>query len=203
MGVKSRRAKHSADTRHALISAARGLWGQRGSGATSLDEICARAGLTKGALYHHFRNKEDLFLAVYAQVEDDLVLAGAARASRTTDSWDQLRAAGQGFLQVCARPDTRRIILEAPVVLGWEEARAVERDHALGQLEIALQDAAAAGLVDAGNPYVLAQLLSAVFHEAGMIVAGAGPDPSLRAQVEKELDFVLSRLRTARTHQRH
>ena len=199
MVVKSRRAKHSADTRRALVAAARRLWGERGSGATSLDEVCAHAGVTKGALYHHFRNKEDLFLAVYAHVEDDLVRAGAARADRRSDRWDQLRAAGQGFLEVCASPDTRRIILEAPAVLGWEKARAVERDHALGLLEAAVQEAATAGLVDSTSPPVLAQLLSAVFHEAGMIVAGAGSDEDVRERVERELDVVLSRLRAAPT----
>jgi AcrR family transcriptional regulator len=197
MAVKSRRAKHSADTRQALVAAARRLWGQRGSGATSLDEVCARAGVTKGALYHHFRNKEDLFLAVYAQVEDDLVRAGAARADQVSDRWDQLRTAGEGFLEVCARPDTRRVILEAPAVLGWEQARAVERDHALGLLETAVREAATAGLVDSTSPHVLAQLLSAVFHEAGMIVAGAGTDEDLHERVKKELGIVLSRLRAA------
>jgi AcrR family transcriptional regulator len=196
MVVKSRRAKHSADTRQALVAAARRLWSHRGSSATSLDDVCGRAGVTKGALYHHFRNKHDLFLAVYAQVEDDLVQAGAARAARVGDVWDRLRAAGQGFLEVCARPDTRRVILEAPAVLGWEKARAVEQDHALGQLETALEQAAAAGLTDSTSPHILAQLLSAIFHEAGMIVAGAGPDTDLRDQVERELDMMLGRLRS-------
>jgi AcrR family transcriptional regulator len=197
MIVKSRRARHSADTRQALVAAARRLWGQRGYGASSLDDVCARAGVTKGALYHHFRDKEDLFLAVYAQVEDALVRAGTARTDRDADIWSQLRAAGQGFLEICARTDTRRIILEAPAVLGWEKTRAVERDHALGQLETALQEAATAGLVDSTSPRVLAQLLSAVFHEAGMIVAGAGPGHNVQNEVERELDMVLRRLRSA------
>src|SRR6267378_255388 len=98
MVVKSRRQLHTADTRQALVSAARRLWSRHGYAATSLDDVCARAGVTKGALYHHFQNKEDLLRAVYADVEDDLVRAGAARGLAAGGLWDQLRAAGQGFL---------------------------------------------------------------------------------------------------------
>ena len=81
MVVKSRRADHAADTRRALVTSARRLFGQRGYTATSLDDICDRAGVTKGALYHHFRNKEDLFVEALEQVEEDLVRAGAADAN--------------------------------------------------------------------------------------------------------------------------
>jgi AcrR family transcriptional regulator len=198
MVVKSRRELHSADTRRALVSAARWLWSGRGYGAVSLDEVCARAGVTKGALYHHFRSKEDLFLAVYAEVEEDFVLAGAASADPKSDLWDQLRAAGRAFLEVCARPDNRRIVVEAPVVLGWERARAVEREHALGQLEEALEAAASANVLNSAAPSVLAQLLSAVFHEAGMMVAAADHNEAVREQVENELDAVLGRMQRER-----
>ena len=196
MVVKSRQALHSADTRRALVAAARRLWSARGYGAASLDEVCARAGVTKGALYHHFRNKEDLFLAVYAEVEEEFVRAGSAATDPSADLWDTLGAAGRAFLDVCARPDTSRIVVEAPVVLGWERARAVEREHALGQFEDGLEGAVAAGILDSAAPRVLAQLLSAVFHEAGMIVAASDNDDALREQVENELDALFDRMRS-------
>lgn len=77
----SRRAAHAADTRRALITAARRLFSRRGYAGTSLDEVCERARVTKGALYHHFQNKEDLFIAVLEEVEADFVRAGTAAVS--------------------------------------------------------------------------------------------------------------------------
>src|SRR5437660_9704327 len=112
--VKSRRSQHTADTRAALCKAARRLFAQRGYGAVSLDEVCRRARVTKGALYHHFENKQDLFLAVYEQVEDDLLRAGENAVADDADFWSQLSAVGRAFLDVCARSDTRQIILDAP-----------------------------------------------------------------------------------------
>src|SRR5438034_2844984 len=113
--VKSRRSQHAEDTRTALLKAARRLFGQRGYAAVSLDEVCGRARVTKGALYHHFQNKQDLFLAVYEQLEEDFVEAGTkAVAEGADDFWAVLGAAGRGFLDVCARPGARQIILDAP-----------------------------------------------------------------------------------------
>jgi AcrR family transcriptional regulator len=161
----------------------------------SLDEVCARARVTKGALYHHFENKQDLFLGVYEQVEDDLLHAGEAAASGEGDFWGQLAAAGRGFLDVCARPDTRQIILDAPAVLGWAKARAAEERSALGQLRTGIEAAVEAGVLESSAPAILAQLLFALFHEAGMTVAASGGAEVARAHVSTELDRVLLALR--------
>src|SRR5437763_5028773 len=196
--VKSRRSQHSADTRAGLVKAARGLFGKRGYGAVSLDEVCARARLTKGALYHHFENKQDLFLAVYEGVEEDFVRAGeeaVAAAADDADFWSQLSAAGRAFLDVCARPDTRQIILDAPAVLGWAKARAAEERSALAQLQAGIEAAVDAALIESSAPRVLAQLLFALFHEAGMTVAASGDPEGARADVGVELDRVLLGLR--------
>src|SRR5207302_2773973 len=101
--VKSRRSQHTADTRGALLKAARGLFGKSGYAAVSLDEVCARARVTKGALYHHFENKQDLFLGVYEQVEEDLLDAGTRAVPADADFWASLSLAGRAFLDVCAR----------------------------------------------------------------------------------------------------
>jgi AcrR family transcriptional regulator len=178
-----------------LVKAARGLFGRRGYAAVSLDEVCRRARVTKGALYHHFENKQDLFLAVYEQVEDDLVREGARSVAGDHDFWTQLSGAGRAFLEVCSRPDTRQIILDAPSVLGWAKARAAEERSALGQLQAGLEAATDAGMVDSAAPAVLAQLLFALFHEAGMTVAAAGDPDRARAEVSAELDRVLLGLR--------
>jgi AcrR family transcriptional regulator len=193
--VKSRRSQHTADTRAALLKAARRLFGERGYAAVSLDEVCARARVTKGALYHHFENKEDLFLGVYEQVEDDLLRAGETAVAPDSDFWSQLSAAGRAFLEVCARPDTRQIILDAPAVLGWAKTRSAEERSALGQLQAGIEAAVEAGVIDSSAPAVLANLLFALFHEAGMTVAASSDTEAARADVSVELDRVILGLR--------
>ena len=193
--VMGRRSQHTADTRTALIKAARRLFGERGYASVSLDEVCRRARVTKGALYHHFENKEDLFLAVYEQVEEDLVAAGAGATDPNADFWDLLHGAAGAFLDVCVRPDARHIIVEAPAVLGWAQARAAEERYSLGQLQLGLEAAAAGGLVRTRSPAVLAQLLFALFHEAGMAVAAADDPVTAKALVGAELDGLLRGLR--------
>ena len=198
VGVKSRRSQHTADSRAALLKAARRLFAQRGYNSVSLDEVCARARLTKGALYHHFENKQDLFLAVYEGVEEDFVRAGeeaVAAAADDADFWSQLSAAGRAFLDVCARPDTSQIILDAPAVLGWAKARAAEERSALGQLQAGIEVAVEAGVVESSAPAVLAHLLFSLFHEAGMTVAASTDAEGARADVGVELDRVLLGLR--------
>jgi AcrR family transcriptional regulator len=195
MELKSRRALHAADTRQALLTGARRCFARHGYAATSLDEICERARVTKGALYHHFAGKEDLFLAVYDDLGQELVRFGAAAADGIDDQWQQLRVAGQAYLKVCARPDVRAIILEAPVVLGWERCRQIDRQYSLGQLEAALEAAVAAGMVTSASPARLAELLAAMFSEAAMAVAASGGSDDAREEVGRELDLLLAALR--------
>jgi AcrR family transcriptional regulator len=195
VAVKSRRSKHTADTRGALLNAARRLFAQHGYSAVSLDEVSARARVTKGALYHHFENKQDLFLGVYEQVEDDLLRAGVNAVADDADFWSQLSAAGRAFLDVCARPDTRQIILDAPAVLGWAKARAAEERSALGQLQAGIEAAVEAGVIESSAPAVLAHLLFALFHEAGMTVAASSDAEATRGEVSAELDRVILGLR--------
>ena len=111
------------------------------------------------------------------------------------DFWTQLSAAGRAFLDVCSRSDTRQIVLEAPAVLGWAKARAAEERSALGQLQAGLEAAVDAGVVESAAPAVMAQLIFALFHEAGMTVAAAADPERARAEVSAELDRVLSGLR--------
>jgi len=146
-------------------------------------------------MYHHFENKQDLFLAVYEQVEEDLLDAGTSSVPADADFWASLSLAGRAFLDVCARPNTRQIILDAPAVLGWAKARAAEERSALGQLQGGIEAAVDAGVIESSAPGVLAQLLFALFHEAGMTVAASTDAERARAEVSAELDHMLLGLR--------
>lgn len=193
--VKSRRSQHSEDSRTALIRSARKLFGERGYAAASLDEVASRARVTKGSFYHHFRNKQELFAAVLDQVEQEFVETGAAAVRPGADVYESLRVAGGALLEACARPDISRIVLEAPAVLGWQRCREIENDHAVGLLQAALERAVAEGALVSESPRVLAQLLGAVFNEAGMIVAGASDGPEARSLARVELDGIIESLR--------
>ena len=193
----SLRTAHSADTRRALIKAARRLFNERGYGATSLDEVCRRARVTKGALYHHFDNKRDLFVAVLEQVEGEFVQAGAHAADPAANIWEKLQVAAVGFLDACAKSDSRRIVLEAPAALGWRECRDLEARYVVDRLGAALETAAADGVVRSDQPRILARLLVASFNEAATLVAEADDPQAARQAVVKELGTLVEGLRLA------
>ncbi len=194
MEVQSRRELHTADTRQGLVDEARVLFARRGYHAASLNEVCAGAGVTKGALYHHFKNKEDLFLAVLDDVEKDLIRAGTTAPEPAGDLWDRLRAGCQAFLDVCARPNTGRVLVQARTAVSWERARQVEGRY-LGLLRDALGGAAAEGIIETTGPAILAQLLFGLFAEAATMIAGAADPAAARRDVGRELDAILAGLR--------
>ncbi|MFD0331131.1 TetR/AcrR family transcriptional regulator [Streptacidiphilus monticola] len=113
---RSRRADHTADTRRALVGAARTLFAERGYAATGTEDIVAAAQVTRGALYHHFKDKADLFRAVMGECAQEmaerLVEQETLRAQEQTgDAWSLLRTGFQSFLDACNDPDFQRIVL--------------------------------------------------------------------------------------------
>src|SRR4051812_39553316 len=119
-------AERTARTRAALIGAARALFAERGYAGAGREEIVERAGVTRGAMYHHFASKEALFLAVYEAVEYDLLQAIAEAAMRATDAVEMLQLGALAFLDAAATPEVRRIcLLDAPAVIPVEARRAL------------------------------------------------------------------------------
>src|SRR5262245_61399370 len=121
MPAGAAQTEQAAATRAALLAAARRLFSEKGFHATSTPEVVAAAGVTRGALYHHFENKEGLFRAVFEAVEADLMAREAARPSAGGDTWDRFRSAFEFFLEASAQDlEVQRIILiDGPAVLGW------------------------------------------------------------------------------------
>lgn len=200
MSRQSLRDVHAADTRRVLVKAARRLFNERGYAATSLDEVCRLARVTKGALYHHFDNKEDLFRAVLEQVEGEFVQAGATAGDPAADIWERLQAAAVSFLDACAGSNSRRIVLEAPAVLGWQACRDLEAHYVVDRLATALESAAAEGIVRSDDPKLLAQLLVALLNEAAMQVAEAHDPQAARRAVVKELNAIIDGLKLTTKH---
>src|SRR5436309_661423 len=165
---RSRRAERAEETREALIAAARELFGQRGFAAVATEEIVRRARMTRGALYHHFESKEDLFCAVYEAVERDLVEQIAATAMSAADPVEALRAGARAFLDACEDPAVRRIaLIDAPSVLGWERWREIGVRYGLGLVLSTLEAAMEAGLIERQAVRPLAHLVLGSIDEAG------------------------------------
>jgi AcrR family transcriptional regulator len=180
----------------ALIGAARKLFTERGYAAVGTEEIVQAAGVTRGALYHHFRDKEELFQAVLVQVSAETTTRIAREASAVDDPWEELVTGIDAFLDACTTPEMQRIVLiDGPAVLGWDLWRAIDAEHGLGLLEQAVQNAIDAGKLAPQSARAVAHVLLGALDEAAMVVARA-PDPvAARAEMGKTVRHLLDGLR--------
>src|SRR5207248_1935359 len=141
------KAEQSEATTAALIEAGRALFAERGYAGVGTEEIVQAAGVTRGALYHHFRGgKEDLFQAVLVQISAESTQRVLSKADGVDDPWESLVVGVDAFLDESATPEVQRIMLiDGPSVLGWDVWRAADGEFALGALEQALAHAMEAG----------------------------------------------------------
>ncbi len=189
----NRQASRSATTRAKLIRAARKLFASKGYAAVGTEEIVRRAGVTRGALYHQFSSKEDLFLAVYEQVEQGLTQRVAGTLVEVTSPFDAMRAGIRAFLEACRAPEVQRIVLiDGPAVLGWERWREVAERNGLGLIEAVLEAAIEAGEIAELAPELLAHLLMGALDEAALLVVR---DPAATDAVAATLERMLDGLR--------
>jgi AcrR family transcriptional regulator len=184
-------AERTARTRAALIDAARTLFAERGYAGAGREEIVERAGVTRGAMYHHFASKEALFLAVYEVVERELLDAIAVSAMEASDPVEMLRLGALAFLDAAATPEVRRIsLLDAPAVIPVETRRALSEQYGLGMVRETLQAIEAEGRLLVGPTDALAPVLLAALHEAATVVADGGDVEPMRAVVLQLIDRV-------------
>jgi AcrR family transcriptional regulator len=197
MEVKSRRAAHTEATRSALIAAGRRLFGARGYAAVSVEAVAQRARVTTGALYHHFRDKRDLFRAVYQQVDAELADRVAAEGGVRADPWDRLIEGFDAFMEACRDEETRRIVfIDGVSVLGWEEWRQIDAHYGLGLLSQGLSSAMDAGVLKRRPSKPLAHLLYGAINEAGLALARADDFEASRAEMRQLVADLLSGLRS-------
>ena len=193
--TRRRQADRSATTRAALLAAARHLFSQKGFAATGREEIVDAAGVTRGAMYHHFANKEDVFRAVYIELETEIVADVAAAAAGGADPMEQLRRGAHAFLDAALDPAVQRVVLiDAPSVLGWEERQAISESYGLGLVREGLRAVMDAGIVDSQPVEPLAHVLLAALHEAALFVAQSAKPKAARREVGAIVDRLLDRL---------
>ena len=174
------RAEQAEGTRAALVSAARGMFAAKGFAGTATNDVIAAAGVTRGALYHHFPAKEDLFRAVYEAVQSDFADGIARGASHGADPIDQLRLGIGAFFDLSLTDEVQRIVMvDAPSVLGWETWREIDAKYGLALIRTGLDAAAAAGRIERQPTELLAHMLLAALNEAALYLARV-PNPKKR-----------------------
>ena len=155
--------------------------------------------MTRGALYHHFTGKEDLFRAVFEEVEREVTERVAKAAVSSPEPLAALRHGCQEFLDAALDPAVQRIVLiDAPAVLGWSTWRELEARYGLGLTTMGLQAAMDAGAIARQPLEPLAHMLLASLNEAALLVAGADDQEATRAEVGQVVDHLLDRLAAGR-----
>lgn len=195
-GMTNKKAEVAARTRAALEAAARKLFETRGFAAVSAEEIVAAAGVTRGALYHHYNGKEGLFEAVAEAAMQRLHENIAPAPGGATDAVDALKQGVRRFLELSAAPRTQRVLfIDAPLVLGWQRWRQMDARYGLGLLKRAVAAGMAQGCLRPGPPEMVAQVLLSAMIETSMIIAAAPRKREARAQAESLLDRVIDSFR--------
>jgi AcrR family transcriptional regulator len=195
---RSRHAKRSEATRAALVAAARGLFAERGFGGVGTEEIVRAAGVTRGALYHQFDGKAELFAAVFEQLEAELAQRVAKAAAAAQDPVAELRVGAEAWLDACAEAEVRRIaLLDAPAVLGFERWREIGLRYGLGLVEGALRVAMEGGHLPRGPAAPLAHVLIGALDAAALYIATAEDPAAARTEVGGVLDRVIAGLTTS------
>jgi AcrR family transcriptional regulator len=196
MFVKRTNADRSEETRRRLLEVARRLFAERGFAATPTEEIVREGGVTRGALYHHFRDKQDLFRAVVEELQQQIVQRIEAAAAGAADLWSGLQAGLHAFLDACLDPAVQRIVLlDAPAALGWAEWRELDERYGIRLLRDALQGLMEAGLLEPQPADPLAHLLLGALSAAGLLIAEAADTATARAEVGATLERLLRGLR--------
>jgi AcrR family transcriptional regulator len=188
-------AERSTETTERLVLAAAEFFGKNGYARTSIDDIGDATGLTRGALYHHFAGKTDLFRAVFERKEAELVERIQAAARRHRDAWEAFSAGCVAFLEACLDPAVQRIILvDGPAVLGWDAVRQIESRHTLALIQRGLADSIAAGRLPARPIEPLSHLLLGALSECAKGIARASKPEATLKEAKAELARILAAL---------
>lgn len=193
-GVRRTQAERSAHTRAQLVNAARELFSSSGFHAVSTQQVVAAAGVTRGALYHQFVDKNELFSAVFEAVEQELVAdVGAAMAAAAPgDAVSAMRLGARLFLDRCAVPATAQIILiDAPAVLGWQRWRELGGQYGLGVIEEMLAGAIRAGAIPDQPVRPTAHVVLSALDEAALYISRAANAEEARAEMYAVCDRLI------------
>ncbi len=174
-------------TRASLISSAEKLFVTQGFEGTSTDDILAAAGVSRGAMYYHFRTKRDVFEAVFVATSDGAILRSGRAAKKSDSPLESLINACLSWLKEVRKPQIAAILIDqAPQVLGWERARNLEAETSLGLMTAGVKAAQEAGEIDVPSIELAARFLNAVLAEAALVALHSSrrvPQSELEASI--------------------
>jgi AcrR family transcriptional regulator len=195
-------AERRAATRRALLGAARSLFAEKGYHGAAAEEIVGRAGLTRGALYHHFEDKKDLFRVVVDEMEGEIDEEIEAAERAQSGLPEAVMAGYRAFLDAVLDPEMRRtFFLEGPSVLGWEW-REIDARHAVGKIEEGLEALIAEGFVEPQPVGPLARLINGTLLEAAFFVAASEDPEAARDEVWGAMERLVGSLMRRTSAQR-
>jgi AcrR family transcriptional regulator len=168
----NKRVENGRKTTTNLKKIARRMFSKRGYGNTSMEEIVQEAGVTRGALYHHFSGKKELFLRVFEDALDDVAKYVAKPPAEARTTWEKLLAANYAYLIACVDPKLQQIILiDAPAILGWDVWRRVDEERSMHILKGLLTKLMDEGVIESMPVDALAHVISGAVNESVLWVA--------------------------------
>ena len=192
----SRPGRPSEGAREAILLAARELFAEHGYDEVSTAMIIDRAGVSRGAMYHHFDGKRELFERLYVELEDELVGRLAAAALTAASPVAALRAGSHAYLRECGRPsDWVEINLrQSREVLGADRWQELAADRGIGVIRATIAAAMEAGEIAPDDPAVVGSIYLAALIEAGLQVAAAAGSRAVRETAGRTLERLIDGL---------
>ena len=193
--AEGKRAAQGRATRGQLIEVATRLFAEHGYEGTSIEAVLSAAGVSRGALYHHFPGKEALFEAVVVAVSDQVTVDLAAAVSGRTDPVDVMRTAALAWIGLAADPVIQRVVLvDAPSVLGWDRWRAMDDGRTLGAMRAMLQAISDSGRLPAELVGPFSHMILAALDEIVLVIARAPDSEAAVAEGRMAVQALLDRL---------
>lgn len=189
------KAQQREMTRAKLIAVGRDIFARDGYAHAATEDIVNTAGVTRGALYHHFTNKDDLFRAVVEDIQQEIAGRIVAESEKATDSWAELVAGCRAFLASSIDPKVQRIMLiDAPAVLGWEAWRKLDAEYGTRLLREILDVLHHQGIIKPHSMEALVHLLTGAMNEASLWIAQSPQPQEALAAAQAELETLLGAL---------
>jgi len=184
-------AERRAATRAKLINVAREYFSRDGYEKTHTNDILKYTGLSRGALYHHFQNKQDLFEAVFIDISNESIEYAVKHGKNSESSLENLISACLAWLRAVRQPEVASILLnQAPRVLGWERARDLEDSSSFSLMKLSLDRAVAAGEVRVPSVELTARLINSMLAEAALAMLHGKPVTSVAKQEAAVRQFI-------------
>lgn len=201
--IRGRREEYSDATRQALLDAGKQQFLSAGYQNASIEAVVRDARVTRGALYHHFKDKKALFEAIVIKMQQEINELILERASRENGSWEKMNAGIDRFLDCCLEPAYRQIvILDAPSVLGSARFREIDQEYPQGLLKANIEALAEEGMIETSSEVILSQILGACICEVSFVVAEAENATNAKKEAWKIINNITSSFRTSRPTER-